>query len=60
MSVCVCVSALTPLGGGLVHDSMETLSEMVSVREGESWEEGKSKGRGKKSREGETGNMRHS
>lgn len=37
MCVCVCVakcgSALTPLRGGLVRDSMETLSERVSVRE---------------------------
>jgi len=31
----VCVSALTPLRGGLVRDSMETLSESVSVRERE-------------------------
>lgn len=39
MCVCVCVlmcergSVLTPLRGGLVRDSMETLSEAVSVRE---------------------------
>lgn len=32
--VCECGSALTPLRGGLVRDSMETLSERVSVREG--------------------------
>lgn len=29
---CVCGSALTPLRGGLERDSMETLSERVSVR----------------------------
>lgn len=46
--VFVCGSTLTPLRGGLARDSMETLSERVSVREGEgeenvageSWGEG--------------------
>lgn len=33
MCVCVRGSAFTPLRGGLARDSMETLSERVSVRE---------------------------
>lgn len=48
--VCVCAradacergSALTPLRGGLVRDSMETLSDSVSVREREESVEGES------------------
>lgn len=33
--VFVCGSTLTPLRGGLARNSMETLSESVSVRKGE-------------------------